>query len=71
MYIWPRFHGSVIKSLDANYVDPKEVSIVTPEVIEVVQAMSAGMKGAQGALLVAINTVIKELKRCGLIVHIY
>jgi hypothetical protein len=66
----------VIRSIDANDVSdgvrlegaPSSsekywTPSIAPEVIEMVQPMSPGMKGAQGALLVAINTVIKELKR--------
>jgi len=53
LYLWPRFHEAIVKSLDSSQ----------PEVIEILQPLSDSMKTMQSAILVALSTVINELKK--------
>jgi DNA excision repair protein ERCC-4 len=53
LYLWPRFHESIVGALDQ----------CQPEVIEIQQPLSNSMKTVQSALLVALSTAINELKR--------
>jgi len=53
LYLWPRFHEAIVRPLDASQ----------PEVIEILQPLSSNMKTMQSAILVALSTIINELKK--------
>lgn len=54
LYLWPRFHASVVATLEKNQID----------VIEIQVKLTSTMLACQTALLDLINACIKELKRC-------
>ncbi|ESO97764.1 hypothetical protein LOTGIDRAFT_104289 [Lottia gigantea] len=54
LFLWPRFHASVVACLEKHQV----------EVVEIHLHMTQSMTACQTALLDLINACIKELKRC-------
>lgn len=54
LYLWPRFHASVVSVMDDH----------KPDVVEVQLQLTPSMLACQTALLDIINACIKELKRC-------
>lgn len=54
LYLWPRFHASVVATLENSKID----------VVEVHVKLTSAMLACQTALLDLINACIKELKRC-------
>lgn len=53
LYLWPRFHHTVNTTL----------SKTQPEVIELSQPLSPSMMTVQSAILVAMETILRELKK--------
>ncbi|KAJ8306066.1 hypothetical protein KUTeg_016611 [Tegillarca granosa] len=54
LFLWPRFHASVVASLEEHKVD----------VVEIHVPLTSSMMACQSALLDLINACIKELKTC-------
>jgi DNA excision repair protein ERCC-4 len=53
LFLWPRFHHTINTTL----------SIAQPEVIELSQPLSTSMIAVQSSVLVAMETILKELKK--------
>ena len=53
LHLWPRFHQEVDQVLSTSQ----------PDVIEYSQPLSSNMISVQSAILVALNSVLKELKK--------
>lgn len=53
LYLYPRFHGAVVRSLQVNQ----------PEVIELSLELSEPMGKVQSAIIVALDACLSELKR--------
>lgn len=54
LFLWPRFHASVVTSLEKHKVD----------VVEIHVHLTSAMLACQTAILDLINACIQELKRC-------